>query len=44
MTVGFIGLGNMGKAIIGGMLDALAAEKQRRAAAAARGDYHIDSL
>ena len=30
--------------IIGGMLDALAAEKQRRADAAARGDFHIDSL
>ena len=30
--------------IIGGMLDALAAEKQRRAAAAARGDFHIECV
>lgn len=29
--------------IIGGMLDALAAEKQRRAAAKARGDFRIDT-
>ena len=28
--------------IIGGMLDALAAEKQRRADAAARGDFRVD--
>jgi len=38
--VGFL----LSNQIIGGMLDTLAAEKQRRAEAVARGDFHINQL